>query len=144
MIIKSYHPRFASTLILSEKIDIYSFGVVLFEVVCGKHYMTYKVLNATFRFAKNTSFMLLQVKTYYNQGALEEIVDKDMSNYNISSIWKVAEIAMACIQFPSRTRPTMNEVCHELSEALRLETSSQTISSTIIGEYYPLNDVSAR
>ena len=36
MIIKSYHPRFASTLILSEKIDIYSFGVVLFEVVCGK------------------------------------------------------------------------------------------------------------
>ena len=36
MNIKSYHPRFASTLILSEKIDIYSFGVVLFEVVCGK------------------------------------------------------------------------------------------------------------
>ena len=106
--------------------------------------MIYQVLNASFRFAKNTSFMLLQVKTYYNQGALEEIVDKDMSNYNISSIWKVAGFAVACIQFPGRTRPTMNEVCHELSEALRLETSSQTISSAIIGEYYPLNDVSAR
>ena len=28
--------RLASTLILSEKVDIYSFGVVLFEALCGK------------------------------------------------------------------------------------------------------------
>ena len=88
--------------------------------------------------------MLLQARPYYNQGAIEEVVDQNMGNYNISSIWKVAEIAMACVQFQGRKRPTMNEVCHELSEALRLETSSQTISSTITGEYYPLNDVSAR
>ena len=86
-----------------------------------------------------------QARPYYEKGAIEEIVDHKIgSNYNASSIWKVAEIAMACVQFQGRKRPTMNEVCHELSEALRLETSSQTISSTITGEYYPLNDVSAR
>ena len=87
--------------------------------------------------------MLLQVRPYYNHGAMEEIVDRDMGHYNISSIWKVAEIAMACVQFEGRTRPTMNEVCHELSEALRLETT-QTISSPITEEYNPLNDVGAR
>ena len=88
--------------------------------------------------------MLLQARPYYNQGAIGEIVDQDMGNYNISSIWKVAEIAMACVQFEGRTRPTMNEVCNELSEALRLETSSQTISPAVTGECYPLNDVKAR
>ena len=85
------------------------------------------------------------MKPYYEQGEIEKVVDKRLGNeYNVSSIWKVAEIAMACVQFQGRKRPTMNEVCNELSEALRLETSSQTISPAVTGECYPLNDVKAR
>ena len=89
---------------------------------------------------------MLQATPYLRTGKISEIVDKEIgSNYNdISSVWKVVDTAMACVKYEGKQQPTMNEVCNELSEALRLETSSQTISSAIIGEYYPLNDVSAR
>jgi hypothetical protein len=36
-------------------------------------------------------------------------------------VWKVAEIAMACAQIEGWKRPSMDEVCRELGEALRLE-----------------------
>ena len=87
----------------------------------------------------------MQVRPYYQQGAMEEILDHQIGrNYNVSSIWKVAEIAMACAELKGRKRPTMNEVCNELAEALRLEISSNTISPTPTGEYFPLIDVNAR
>ena len=62
----------------------------------------------------------------------------------MSSVWKVAEIAFACAKYESRKRPTMNEVCNELTEALRLETSSSTFSPRTTGECLPLNDINAR
>ena len=64
------------------------------------------------------------------------MVDENIgTNYNTSSVWKVAEIAMACVQFEGRKRPTMNKVCNELMEALRLETSSAPISLIAGREY---------
>ena len=94
---------------------------------------------------KTTSLtFMLQVRPFYQQGAIEEVVDENIgTNYNTSSVWKVAEIAMACVQFEGRKRPTMNKVCNELMEALRLETSSPTMSSSG-GEYLPFGDVKAR
>ena len=96
-------------------------------------------------FIKNTQFLLSQARPYYENGAIEEIVDHKFGrNYNASSIWKVAEIAMACAQFKGRKRPTMNEVCNELAEALRLEISSNIISPITTGEYFPPINVNAR
>ena len=159
--------RLASTLILSEKVDIYSFGVVLFEALCGKpplirdhgsannkiHIVDWVLIlwndmwqfKSNLSFPKNTQFLLSQARPYYEKGAVEEIVDHQIGgNYNASSIWKVAEIAMACAQYEGRKRPTMDEVCYELAEALRLEMSPHTISPTTTGECFPLIDVNAR
>ena len=52
---------------------------------------------------------------------------------------------MACTQFESIKQPTMNQVCYELSEALRLETSTYTISPVITEEScVPFHGVKAR
>ena len=75
---------------------------------------------------------------------MEEVIDPNIGIYNVSSIWAVAEIAMACTQSEGRQRPTMNEVCSALTEALRLETNSHTISPVITEECMPLNAVKAR
>ena len=64
----------------------------------------------------------MQVRPHYERGVIERVVDRRLGEeYNISSIWKVAEIAMACVQYEGIMRPTMNVVCNELMEALRLE-----------------------
>jgi hypothetical protein len=68
-----------------------------------------------------------------------------MGSYNIASIWKVAEIGMAYTQLDSSKRPTMINVYSGLSEALKTEMSSETISPSITQEdCLPLTAVMAR
>lgn len=40
---------------------------------------------------------------------------------NVSSVWKVVDIAMSCIAYDSAKRPKMNHVVGELNECLSLE-----------------------
>ena len=64
---------------------------------------------------------------------IENIVDDRLENrYNVSSIWKLAEIAMECVQYEGAKRPSMYAICNELVEAIKLERvySSPQISNT--------------
>ena len=62
----------------------------------------------------------------YERGVIEEVVDKRLENeYNVSSVWKVVEIAMACVQLEGIKRPTMYSICNDLDEALRIESNSE-------------------
>ena len=63
----------------------------------------------------------------YEQGVIEEVVDDRLENeYNVSSVWKVVEIAMACVQLEGIKRPTMYTICNDLDEALRIESNSES------------------
>ena len=63
----------------------------------------------------------------FQRGVIEEIVDNRLENeYNVSSIWKVVEIAMACVQLEGIKRPTMYTICNDLDEALRIESNSES------------------
>ena len=85
------------------------------------------------------------MKPYYEQGEIEKIVDKRLGNeYNVSSIWKVAEIAMACVQYEGSIRPTMNIVCSELTDAIRLESGYVGVSPSTTGEFFSSAEVRAR
>lgn len=55
-------------------------------------------------------------------GNIEDIVDSKLQRVNNkNSIWKVADVAMRCIDQNSRKRPTMTHVVTELKESLALE-----------------------
>ena len=63
----------------------------------------------------------------YERGVIEEVVDNRLENeYNVSSIWKVVEIAMACLQLQGKKRPTMYTICNDLDEALRIESNYES------------------
>jgi hypothetical protein len=84
---------------------------------------------------------------HYEQGVIERVVDRRLgSDYNVLSMWKVAEIAVACVQFAASLRPTMINVCDELKEALRLESDPlHGASPTITGDFnISATDVQAR
>ncbi|KAJ4771491.1 Leucine-rich repeat protein kinase family protein [Rhynchospora pubera] len=109
-------PFYASTSELTEKSDVYSFGVVLLEIVTGKS----PILEGP----GGSRYNLNQfVQERLSKGNIESILDPNMEGqYNINSIWKVADLALKCTGSPA-WRPDMTEIVRELEESLNLEMS---------------------
>ncbi|KAH9713966.1 protein kinase domain-containing protein [Citrus sinensis] len=98
---------------LTEKSDVYSFGVVLLEIITSK-----PVIERTHERTHITqwvSFMLAK-------GDIKNIVDRTLyGDFDINSVWKTVEIAMACVSPTSTKRPTMTQVVMELNESRAIE-----------------------
>ncbi|XP_073006565.1 senescence-induced receptor-like serine/threonine-protein kinase, partial [Typha latifolia] len=98
---------------LSEKSDVYSFGVVLLEMITGKPpiLLEPEVVHIT-----------NWVRHELNRGLIENIIDPRMQGeYNVNSVWKVAELALDCTAQTSNQRPTMTEIFLKLKEYFDLE-----------------------
>uniref|UniRef100_A0A0D9XCT7 Protein kinase domain-containing protein n=1 Tax=Leersia perrieri TaxID=77586 RepID=A0A0D9XCT7_9ORYZ len=91
--------------------DVFSFGVVLLEVVTGEPPII------------STAFHIVQrVKEKVAMGNIEGIVDPRFGvEYDPNSIWKVVDIALLCTKEASQERPTMSTVVAQLKDALALE-----------------------
>jgi serine/threonine protein kinase len=108
-------PEYYHTSQLSEKSDVYSFGVVLLELITGQP-PAVPVSNT------ESIHVTLWVRQKLSEGDIMSIVDPRMGGeYDVNSLWKVAELALRCKEEPSRKRPTMTEVVVELKECLELE-----------------------
>uniref|UniRef100_A0A0D9Y0J2 non-specific serine/threonine protein kinase n=1 Tax=Leersia perrieri TaxID=77586 RepID=A0A0D9Y0J2_9ORYZ len=110
-------PEYYNTSRLSEKTDVYSFGVVLLEIITAQPPAV--PINDT------ESIHIAQwVRQKLSEGNIESIADPRMGGeYDINSVWKVAELALNCKEKPSRERPSMTDVVAELKEGLELEVS---------------------
>lgn len=129
-------PEYSSNLRLTEKVDVYSFGVLIFEVVCGQP-----------PFLPNTrSHILERVRPWIERGLVQDIVDTTIhKDVNVSSLWKVVEIAMMCVEYDSSKRPTMSEVSLELKEAIRIDQfNSSRVSFEEFPSSFPLTKVNIR
>ncbi|KAJ4717972.1 protein kinase family protein [Melia azedarach] len=95
---------------LTEKSDVYSFGVVLLELIT-----TQPVIQKTperTHISQLVSFMLAK-------GDIKNIVDPRLrGDFDINTVWRAVEIAMACVSPTSTKRPTMNQVVIELNDCL--------------------------
>ncbi|XP_013590593.1 PREDICTED: probable LRR receptor-like serine/threonine-protein kinase At1g51880 isoform X1 [Brassica oleracea var. oleracea] len=106
-------PEYYRTNILSAKSDIYSFGIVLLEIITNQ-----PVIDKT-RERPNINewvgFML-------TRGDIRSITDpKLMGDYDTNGAWKIVELALACVNPSSNRRPTMAQVVVELTECVALE-----------------------
>ncbi|KAI7991736.1 Cold-responsive protein kinase 1 [Camellia lanceoleosa] len=97
-------PEYAIHGQLSEKVDTYSFGIVVLEIISGRrcNEMT----------AESTEFLLEQAWKLYEDGMHLKLVDEtlDANEYRGEEVKKVIEIALMCTQSPVSTRPTMSEI----------------------------------
>ncbi|ESQ30271.1 hypothetical protein EUTSA_v10011236mg [Eutrema salsugineum] len=106
-------PEYYRTNWLSEKSDVYSFGVVLLEIVTNQ-----PVIDKTREKPHITEWVGFQL----TNGDIRRIVDpKLMEDYDTNGVWKVVELALACVNPSSNRRPTMPHVVMELSECLAFE-----------------------
>ncbi|OMO69441.1 hypothetical protein COLO4_29058 [Corchorus olitorius] len=93
---------------LTEKADVYSFGVLVLEIVCGKR-------NSTF--TKDSGSLLQNVWTLYRSNRLCEAVDPnirdDMSEKEAAN---VLQIGLLCTQASVPLRPSMAQVVQMLTD----------------------------
>ncbi|XP_060670423.1 probable LRR receptor-like serine/threonine-protein kinase At1g51860 [Ziziphus jujuba] len=106
-------PEYQMTNRLKDKSDVYSYGVVLLEIISGQPAVP-KTDEGT------------HISTWVNsmlaKGDIKSIVDRRLDgNFDINSVWKSVEIAMACVPLSSTNRPTMSQVVMELRECLAAE-----------------------
>uniref|UniRef100_J3L8E9 non-specific serine/threonine protein kinase n=1 Tax=Oryza brachyantha TaxID=4533 RepID=J3L8E9_ORYBR len=101
---------------LTEKSDLYSFGIILLELISGRP----PILMDS---AAGGGSLGPWAKSHYESGDIEAIVDPSLRGQyrDVHSVWKVAETAVRCIDADPRGRPSMPEVVKDIQEAIALE-----------------------
>ncbi|XP_040383723.1 probable LRR receptor-like serine/threonine-protein kinase At1g51860 [Oryza brachyantha] len=104
-------PEYYHTGRLTESSDVYSFGVVLLEIVTGESPIL-----------PGQGHIIQLVKKKIAEGNIGLIADARLrGSYDVSSMWKVVDIALLCTADICAQRPTMAVVIMQLKESLALE-----------------------
>lgn len=110
--------RFNITGSLNRKSDIYSFGIILFELITGHP--------AIIRNAKGSVHIVAWVIPLVEAGNIQNLVDPRMhGQFETNSIWKMIEVAVKCVDLTPSRRPDINLVLSELKDCLAVEISSR-------------------
>eukprot|EP00249_Psilotum_nudum_P020361 c27668_g1_i1 orf=653-3664(-) len=97
-------PEYAIRGQLTEKADIYSFGVLVLEIVSGRKNKDPKV-------EPEREFLLDWAWNDYEKGNLLDLADPIMpDNYDETEILRVIRVALLCAQASPSMRPTMTRV----------------------------------
>ncbi|KAH8946590.1 hypothetical protein BDL97_12G103800 [Sphagnum fallax] len=110
-------PEYFLTEYLSTKSDVYGFGVLLLEIISGRMPIDSTLPN------RNAWNLCEWVRSNLQAGNIDRILDPIVkaSNPQIDVLWKVAEIAIQCVEPKSIYRPTMTKVVEELRAAILQE-----------------------
>ncbi|KAJ9540289.1 hypothetical protein OSB04_026795 [Centaurea solstitialis] len=101
---------------LTEKSDIYSFGVILLELISGKEAISNE------SFGLNCRNIVQWAKLHIENGDIQGIIDPGLGDeYDVQSMWKIAEKALMCVQPHANMRPSMSEVIKEIQDAISIE-----------------------
>ncbi|KAK1439660.1 hypothetical protein QVD17_05480 [Tagetes erecta] len=97
-------PEYALRGYLTDKADVYSYGIVLLEIVSG-------TANTVDRLKENHFILLDRANDLKTTGDLLELADPRLdSDYDVQEMMVVINIALACTAIAPNERPTMSSV----------------------------------
>ncbi|XP_071709725.1 serine/threonine-protein kinase PCRK1-like [Rutidosis leptorrhynchoides] len=108
-------PEYVHTGRLTSKIDVWSYGIFLTELITGRR-------PAAQKNSENNSECMRWVCCYAGAGNLKLIADPRLQGkYSEKSMLKLSSIADKCLLMDPKSRPTMKEVLAMVNVALVLE-----------------------
>ncbi|KAL4375981.1 hypothetical protein GQ457_02G008750 [Hibiscus cannabinus] len=122
-------PEYYSTQQLSAKSDVFSFGVVLLEIISGREPLNIQR-------PRNEWSLVEWAKPFIRESKIDEIVDPNIKGgYHAEAMWRVVEAALACIEPFSAYRPCMDDIVRELEDALIIENNASEYMKSIDSIY---------
>ncbi|KAM0023938.1 putative protein kinase RLK-Pelle-CR4L family [Helianthus debilis subsp. tardiflorus] len=126
-----YHvdPEYAKTGRLKKESDVYSFGIVLFEILCGR-----KAWDQNYLREGEKGLVHVARRNFYN-GTIEDIVDPTLKEetstqsyipnrrVNKDSLHTFLKVAHECVAETQDQRPTMKVVLNKLEKAMAFQAS---------------------
>nr|GMC86596.1 MDIS1-interacting receptor like kinase 2-like [Ipomoea batatas] len=116
-------PEFAYTMEVTEKCDVYSFGILALEVIMGKHPGDLIM-----------SIFSSPISTIHGILLLKDVLDSRLSTptkQEADELILVAKIAVACLNMNPQCRPSMQHVSVLLSKERRYSSSNSLPQITI-------------
>ncbi|OEL15520.1 G-type lectin S-receptor-like serine/threonine-protein kinase [Dichanthelium oligosanthes] len=112
-------PEWLSGVAITPKVDVYSFGMVLLELISGKR-NTPEVYNS--KSSYHVAFFPVQAINKLQEGDLQSLVDPQLQGeFDLEEAERVCKVAFWCIQDNECDRPTMGEVVHALEGLQELD-----------------------
>ncbi|KAJ0624986.1 putative protein kinase RLK-Pelle-CrRLK1L-1 family [Helianthus annuus] len=112
-------PAYLKTHTLSKAADIYSFGVVLFEILCGR-----LAIPTGVDVQDKEQYLGPLAKNFHEKNKLEELVFEGIKEQIVPlSLSTFAKVAYNCLNDDRSQRPTASEVVVQLKKALEFHVS---------------------
>jgi serine/threonine protein kinase len=112
-------PEWISGVSITPKVDVYSYGMMLLEIVSGQSNTTCKEYSST---GDHSAYFPVQVASKLLEGQVASLLDdKLLGDVNLEEAERVCKVACWCIQDSESNRPTMGEVVQILEGLLELE-----------------------
>ncbi|KAM3301881.1 receptor-like protein kinase HSL1 [Capsicum chacoense] len=102
-------PEYAYTLHVNEKSDIYSFGVVILELVTGR-----RPVGPEF----GEKDLATWVRTTLNEKGVDQLLDPNLTSSFKEHICKVLDVGLRCLNHVPANRPSMRRVVTMLQESV--------------------------
>ncbi|KAK1298437.1 putative leucine-rich repeat receptor-like serine/threonine-protein kinase [Acorus calamus] len=112
-------PEYALLGQLTKKADIYSFGVLILEIVSGRS-------STKAAWGRDMKVLLEWTWSLRDDDRLLEIVDPELANFPEDEVLRFIKVALFCTQAAAQQRPSMIQVVKMLTKETSLDVSKLT------------------
>ncbi|GLT89690.1 hypothetical protein SLE2022_076660 [Rubroshorea leprosula] len=121
---------------LTDKSDVYGFGVILLELISGQEAISKESSGAISR------NIVQWAELHIESGDIQGIIDPSLQNeYDMQSVRKIAQKALMCVQLHGHMRPSISEVLKEIQDAILIEKESLAVREGTSDQmsWHPMN-----